>query len=184
MTITYRHKEAVDLLLTILKQMGCSFPSTSLSRNLAIVFGLIRVKHHLRSRTPGDISNMPIMEDAMQIHTQKLLVRLSEISYLFGSNGLLPLSLFKNMNIMLRHGICECSPIHLAGCGLLLTGMLGDLQGGSKMADCALLLLEKLKTRREVASKTKLMADGLVLPWTRPAPLSLKPLLGGKCFLF
>jgi predicted ATPase len=185
MANTYRHKEAVDILLTILKQMGCSFPSTSLSRNLAIVFGLIRVKHSLRSWTPGDISNMPIMKDAMQIHTQRLLDRLSESSYMCGSNELLlPLSLFKNMNIMLRHGICECSPSHLAGCGLLLTGILGDLQGGSKMADYALLLLEKLKTRREVGSNTKMMADGFLLPWTRPAPLSFKPLLEGKCFLF
>jgi predicted ATPase len=76
MTITYKHKEAVDLLLTILKQLGCSFPSTSLSRNLAVIFGLIRAKHSLRSWTSGDISSMPIMKDAMQIHTLKLLDRL------------------------------------------------------------------------------------------------------------
>jgi hypothetical protein len=43
MTSTYRYKESVDLLLTILNQLGCSFPSTiSLSRKLAIVFGLFQ----------------------------------------------------------------------------------------------------------------------------------------------
>ena len=56
--------------------------------------------------------------------------------------------------------MCEYSPMPFMGYGMLLAGLPGDLQGGSKMADYALLLLEKLKTRREVASKTKLMADG------------------------
>jgi hypothetical protein len=91
MISTYRHKEAVDLLLTILKQLGCSFPRTSVSRKLAIVFGLIRAKHSLRSWTPGDISNMPIMKDPMQIHTQKLLDRLGHNAYICGSNEYLPL---------------------------------------------------------------------------------------------
>jgi predicted ATPase len=184
MTHTYRHKEAVDLLLTILKQLGCSFPSTSLSRNLAIVFGLIRVKLSLRSWTPGDISSMPIMKDTMQIHTQKLLDRLSTSAYLCGCNDFMPLAIFKKINSTLKHGMCESSPIAFADYGILLTGLLGDLQGGSKMVEYGLLLLEKLKARREVGSGTILVSDGIVLPWTRPAPLSFKPLLEGNCFLF
>jgi predicted ATPase len=186
MANTYRHKEAIDLLLTILKQLGCSFPRTSLSRNLAIVFGLIRVKHSLRIRSwlPGDISSTPIMRDAMQIHTQKILDRLGNCAYICGHNEYVPLTIFKKQNSTLRHGICEHSPIYFAEYGFLVTGLLGDLQGGSKMADYALLLLEKLKARREVVSRTILFSDGFLLPWTRPAPLSFKPLLEGKCFLF
>jgi predicted ATPase len=185
LTHTYRNKEAFDLLLTILKQFGCSFPSTSLSRNLAIVFGLIHVKHSLRrSWTPGDIANMPIMKDAMQIHTQKLLAKLSHCAYLCGSNQYFPLVQFKNINNALKHGMCDYSPTYFAAYGLLLTGLLGDLQGGSKMADYALLLLEKLKARREAGSRTIVITDGFLLPWTRPAPLSFKPLLEGKRFLF
>jgi predicted ATPase len=137
----YRHKEAVDLVLTILKQLGCSFPSTSLSRRLAILFGLIRVKHSLRSWTSGDISSMPIMKDAMQIHTQKLLYRLGTSAYLCGSNEYLPLAICKAINSTLRHGICEHSLMAWAGYGVLLTGLRGDLrQGGAKMADYALLV--------------------------------------------
>jgi predicted ATPase len=185
MANTYRHKEAVDLLLTILKQLGCSFPSTSLSRKLGIVFGLIRVKLSLRSLTPGDISNMPSMKDAMQIHTQKILDRLCTSAYQCGSTEYMPLAIFKKINNTLRHGMCtKYSPIVFAGYGCFLTGLLGDLQGGSKMADYALVLLEKLKTGQEVVSRTELLADGFLLPWTRPAPLSFKPLLEGKCFLF
>ncbi len=187
MANTYRHKEAVDTLLTILKQMGCSFPSTCLSKNLAIVFGLIRVKCSFRSLTPGDISNMPIMKDAKQIQTQKLVERLGTCAYLCGSNEyvpLVPLCIFKNINSTLRHGMCEYSPIYFSQFGFLLTGLLGDLQGGSKMADYALLLLQKLEMRQEVGdSKTILRTDGFILPRTRPAPLSFKPLLEGKCFL-
>jgi hypothetical protein len=70
------------------------------------------------------------------------------------------------------------------GYGMLLAGLPGDLQGGSKMADYALLLLEQLKNIRDVVSGTKSRAYGLVLPWTRPAQLSFKPLLEGKRFLF
>jgi predicted ATPase len=183
---TFRNKEAIDLLLTILKQLGCSFPSTSLSRKVAILFGLIRVKHTLRSWTPGDISNMPIMKDAMQIHIQKLCERLATCAYLSGSIEYAPLVVlanFKNVKSTLRYGMCVYSPIYLAGYGFLLTGLLGDLQGGSKMADYALLLLHKMKMRREAVSRTRFFSDGFLLPWTRPAPLSFKPLLEGKSFL-
>jgi hypothetical protein len=186
MTYAYRHKEAFDLLLAILKQLGCSFPSTSLSRKLAIVFGLIRVKLSLRSWTPGDFSNMPpITKDAMQIQTQKLLYRLSMSAHFCGDKEYVPLTVFKNMNMTLSHGMCEDSPISFSLYGCLLTVMLGDLQGGSKMADYALLLLQKLKTRREVVSRTRLILDGFLLPWTRQAPLSFKPLLEGKrCLVY
>jgi hypothetical protein len=184
MTTTYRHKEAFDLLLTILKQLGCSFPSTILSRKLAIVFGLIRVKLSLRSWTPGHFSNMPITKDAMQIHTQKLLDRLFLSAYICGDNEYVPLILFKSINSTLRNGMCEHLPLSFAGYAFVLTGLLGDLQGGSKMADYALLLLQKLEMRQEVGdSKTILRTDGFILPRTRPAPLSFKPLLEGKCFL-
>jgi hypothetical protein len=126
------------------------------------------------------------MKDAIQIQTQKLLERLGTCAYLCGSNEympLVPLTIFKNINSTLRYGMCEYSPIYLSQYGFLLTGLLRDLQGGSKMADYALLLLQNGKTRQEVVSRTRLFSDGFLLPWTRPAPLSFKPLLEGKSFL-
>jgi hypothetical protein len=102
------------------------------------------------------------MKDAMQIHIQKLRSRLVTSASVCGSIEYVPLAIFKGINSTLRHGVCEESPNSFAGYGLILTGLLGDLQGGSKMADYALLLREKLKTRRTRGSKTIFLAHGLL----------------------
>jgi predicted ATPase len=170
-----RHAEAIVLLLEILRQLGCTFPKSKASRSLATLAGLAKARATLNSRTPEEIAIMPTMKDSLQIETMKLLDKLGMCSYLCGSDLLL-LAIMKNIRLTLQYGLCEVSPPAFASLGVIYTGVLGDLQAGSKIGDYTLLLLAKLESKSPFSRTTFLLRSG-VYSWTRPFRSSLKCLL-------
>jgi predicted ATPase len=169
--------DAVVLLLDVLRQLGCKFPRSRASRTLATLASLAKARATLNSRTPEEIAKMPVMKDSLKIETMKLLDKLATCSYIC-QKDLLPLVIMKNIQLTLRYGLCESSPPALAAMGMIYTGVLGDLQAGSKIGDYTLLLLAKLESR-STFSRTKFLVCGLVLCWTRPSRSLLKSLLEG-----
>jgi predicted ATPase len=175
-----RNAEAVVLLLKILRQLGCKFPKSSVSRSLATVASLAKAQATLKSRTPEEIAKMPIMTDRLQIETSKLLGKLTICAYQCGSDlkSLAILPTMKNIRLTLRYGVCEESPIAFAMLGVVLSGFLGDLQAGSMIGDYTLLLLTKLESKRTY-SRTMLIVSYFVFSWTRPLRSLLKSFLDG-----
>jgi predicted ATPase len=175
-----RYAEAVALLLKILRQLGCKFPKSSASRSLATVASMVKAQATLKSRTSKEIAKMPIMTDPLQMETSKLLSKLSKIAYQCGSDlkSLTILSIMKNIRLTLRYGVCEESPNAFATLGLVLSGVLGDLQAGSMIGDYSLLLLAKLESKRTYC-RTTYIVSYFVFSWTRPLRGLLKSFLDG-----
>jgi predicted ATPase len=169
-----RHAKANVLLLEILRQLGCTFPKSRALRSLATLSGFAKTRATL-SRTPEEIVTMPSMKDSLQIETMKLVDKLATCSFRRGSD-LLPLAIMKNIRLTLRYGLCEMSPPAFATLGHIFTGVLGEIQAGSKIADYSLLLLAKLESK-STFSRTKFILCGVVLCWTRPYRSLLKSLM-------
>jgi predicted ATPase len=170
-----RMSEAVDLCLDVLKQSGCKFPNKSIPIALSTVAGVVRIKATLKSRTTEEISKIPLMTDARRIENMKLLDKLATYCYQ-GNSALLPLVIFRSLKWTIRYGLCDNAPPTFAGIGLILTGVLFDLQGGSTYGKHALLLMEKLGCKA-TESRTLFVVHSFILPWTRPAQSMLRPLL-------
>jgi predicted ATPase len=169
-----RMSEAVDLCLDVLKQSGCTFPQKSIPIALSTVAGVVRIKATVKSRTTEEISKIPFMTDAGRIENMKILDKLGTYCYL-AANDLLPLVIFRSLKWTIRYGLCDYAPPAFATIGVILTGVLFDLQGGSTYGEHALLLMEKLGCKA-TESRTLMVVYSLVLPWTRPAQSMLRPL--------
>jgi predicted ATPase len=177
MTNSGRHAEAAVLILEILRQLGCKFPKSSASRSLATLASLAKARATLNSRTPEEIAKMPTIKDSLQIETMKLLGKLATCSHLCGSNlALLPI--MRKIRLTLRYGLCEVSPPAFAALGAIMSGVLGDLQAGSRIGDYSLLLLAKVKSKHTF-SRTTFILFRYVFSSTRPFRSLFKSFLEG-----
>jgi predicted ATPase len=150
-----RMPEAVDLCLDVLKQSGCKFPNKSIPIALSTVAGVVRIKATVKSRTTEEISKIPFMTDARRIENMKLLDKLTSYCFQVSSSSLFPLVVFRSLKWTIRYGLCDYAPTAFAAIGLIMTGVLFDLQGGSTYGKHALLLMEKLGCKATKSTGTK-----------------------------
>lgn len=161
-----QHVEATALTLKVLGYLGCKFPKSAPARLLATLAGLVRAKSSLKCRTPDEIEQLPIMQDAMQIETMRLLDKLALYSYLCGSDVCV-LAIMRSMRLTLQHGLCDDSPPAFASFVSVVLGVLGDIQGGKNLGEYSVLMLTKLGSRSMLA-RTKFIAGNFAFTWTRP----------------
>ena len=110
-------KDAMDILLAVLSQLGCHFPKRG--RMLFTLAGLIRTKATIKNRTPEEIAKLNRMEDDSKVEAMRLLDKLATFSYLAQSE-LLPLCILKSLRWTLRYGVSAFSPPAFATVGLIL----------------------------------------------------------------
>ena len=141
---------------------------------LGILVNILRVKATLRSR---DVSKLGKLNDPTRVELMKRLDKLGTIFYMTEDNRL-PLCIFKTLNWTMKYGYCEYSSTAFAGTGILLTGVLNDLPGGSKYGEQALRLLAQSESQI-TAARTMLLVYGFTYAYTTPLRGLLKPLLRG-----
>ena len=88
----------------------------------------------------------------------------------------MPLAIFRGLNWTMKYGYCEYSSVAFATTGMILTGVLNDLQGGSKYGEQALALMARSKAQA-TSSRTMFCVYSFLFPWTKPIGTLLKPLL-------
>jgi predicted ATPase len=166
--------EAKELALDLLKKFKCQFPKNSTMVSLSVLGNIIGVKATMKSR---NVSMLRTLNDPTRKELMKLLDRLTSIFYVTKDDRM-PLAIFKSLNWTLKYGCCDYSSVTFATTGLILTGGLNDLQGGSKYGEQALILLERSKSR-VTAARTMIMVYAFTFSWTKPLRSLLKPLLQG-----
>lgn len=128
----------------------------------------------MKSRDSTKICNL---NDTRRIDIMKLLDKLAVV-FFQANDDRLPLVIFRSLNWTMKYGYCDYSSVSFAVTGMLLMGVLNDLQGGSKYGHHALALMERSKSQTTTA-RTMLMVYAFLFCWTKPARSLLKPLLQG-----
>jgi histidine kinase len=165
--------EARDVMIDILKKnFRCEFPKNPAAIALGIAGSILKIKATMKSR---DVSKLRQMKDTTRIECMKLVDKLS-VDFYLSNDSRMPLCVFRMMNWTMKYGYCEYSPVNFALTGMILAGILNDLQGGSKYGEQALMLLERTKAQ-SAAPRTKFCVYALVFCWTMPVRSLLKPLL-------
>jgi predicted ATPase len=168
-------EEARELSLELLKKLHCHFPKNLALIGVSVVWNVIKIKATMKSR---DVSKLGLMSNTTRMEAMRIMDKLGTIFYLMKDDRL-PLIAFKTLNWTMKYGYCGYLSFAFASTGLILTGALNDLQGGSKYGEQAMLLLERDKSQVAAARTSMLIADSCVFPWTRPLRSLLKTTLRG-----
>jgi predicted ATPase len=86
------------------------------------------------------------------------------------------LVVFRSLNWTFKYGFCDSSPPTIATAGIILTGILDDIQGGSLYGQRAIDLLSQTPSK-STAARTMFCVYALLFPWTQPLTSQLEPLL-------
>lgn len=173
-------QEAATLCLDVLREYGTTFPKSSPAVMSRIVCNVVKIKSSVKSRTAQEVEKMRFMDDPARVEQMRILDKLSTCLY-YSIDELLPLVIFRSLQITLDYGLCVWSPVAFATTALIMAGVLGDLRLGRVYAKYALMLLAKLDSTssKQVESRTILIAHVFALQWTQPMGDILKPVLRG-----
>jgi pentatricopeptide repeat protein len=170
-------RDACDLCRDLLKEMGCKFSEGKIATTIAIATAKRRTKSIVEKLTNEDIANLEELTDPRRIECMRLLDRLFTYSF-YSDRHRFPLYVFRSLQWTLQHGICYLSPPAFATAALIITGIHGDFALGSKLAEQALRLTERLESTAADARTTHI-THSYVLNWTRPCRSLLEPLFNG-----
>jgi len=137
--------EAIQIALQILQQLGVTFPAQPNGEDIGQALG--ETLSILAGRQPLDLIDLPQMTDADQLAIMGLLAGVTASAYVVAPT-LLPLIMLEQVKRSLEYGNSLFSPDGYCGYGLILCGVVGDIESGYQFGQLALLLLEKLDTKK------------------------------------
>jgi len=140
-----KQSEAIQIALQILQQLGVTFPAQPNGEDIGQALG--ETLSILAGRQPLDLIDLPQMTDADQLAIMGLLAGVTASAYVVAPT-LLPLIMLEQVKRSLEYGNSLFSPDGYCGYGLILCGVVGDIESGYQFGQLALLLLEKLDTKK------------------------------------
>ena len=155
--------QAVDLLLRLLKQLG--FPITRNPPKLVILAELIRTKRMLWSKKGQSILDLPKMTDENASAFMKLSARCTT-SIFSAAPEILPLIIFKQVQLSVKYGNSLYSPVGYAAYGFALSSIMGEHERGFYFGEMA-TRLAKINDSAEVQAKVMTMFYGFLAYWKK-----------------
>jgi predicted ATPase/signal transduction histidine kinase/FixJ family two-component response regulator/tRNA A-37 threonylcarbamoyl transferase component Bud32 len=110
-----------------------------------------------------ELINLPRMSDLHKLAAMTLMSSIFASTYI-AAPQLLPLILCKQVELSIEYGNASSSPFAYANYGLLLCGVVGDIDSGHQFGQLALNLLPKLNAR-EITARTVVIVNVFTRPW-------------------
>ena len=164
---------AIKTGLKFLRYLGEKIPQKPNKFN--IWMGFLETKLALVGKKVEDLVNLPPMKDPYKLASMRILSKIVSPSYLAAFNFFLPI-VFKQVILSVKYGNCPESTYAYAVYGLILCGVVGDIESGYEFGEMSLKLVDKLKNR-EFKTKALFIANGFIGHWKKPAQETLQPLL-------
>lgn len=164
---------SIESGLEILRQLGVNLSSRT--NKAYIVAGLLKTKWRLRNKSIENLTSLPQIRDQQLLLMMRILGHLQTTAYIT-SPDLLPLLIFKQIELSLKHGNCAFSPQMYGMYGLILCGVVGDVDTGYQFGELSLKLFDELEDKKERA-KVKMVFYLLIHHWKANVNDSLQPLL-------
>ncbi|MCL1465545.1 hybrid sensor histidine kinase/response regulator [Argonema galeatum] len=166
--------EAVSTGLQVLKLLGVEFPpqpnpsdiGQALGETAAILNGL-RIE---------DLIDLPQMTEPYKLAAMRLLSSIFTPAYLGAAPELVPLTVCKQVPLSIQYGNASVSPFAYANYGLILCGIVGDIDSGYQFGQLALSLLSKLNAQ-EIKAKTVFIVNLFIRHWKEHLRETLEPLV-------
>ncbi|HEY9872407.1 MAG TPA: hypothetical protein V6D12_03180, partial [Candidatus Obscuribacterales bacterium] len=165
--------EAINTALQVLKLLGVEFPAEPNPSDIGQALG--ETAAILNGKRIEDLIELPQMSDRNNLAAMKLMSTIFAAAYI-AAPTLLPLTVCKQVNLSVQYGNASVSPIAYANYGLLLCGVVGDIDSGYQFGQLALNLLSKLNAQ-EIKAKTVVIVNIFIRPWKEHLRQTLEPLV-------
>ena len=168
-------KTAVDTALNALKLLGVDIPKKPSKVN--IFAGLIGSKITLAGKQIEDLADLPEMTDVYKLAAMRILMKVVAPAYI-ASPEIYPLVIFNMVNLCIKYGNSSLSAFAYAQYGIILCGVVGDVDSGYRFNQLALKLLDQFDVK-ETKSQVYISFNYFVRHWKDHAREATEPLLEG-----
>ena len=165
--------EAFNTGLTVLALLGIEFPQTP--SQLDVQLGLEETTSNITGKRIEDLIHLPQMTAPDKLAVMKILSTVFSAAFQ-AMPEMFPLIVCKQVNLSVKHGSASVSAFAYATYGLILCGIVGDIQSGYQFGKLALSLLEQVNAK-EVKTRTMQVVYSFISHWQEPVSETLQPLL-------
>jgi predicted ATPase/C4-dicarboxylate-specific signal transduction histidine kinase/tRNA A-37 threonylcarbamoyl transferase component Bud32 len=133
--------EAVKIGLQVLELMGVSLPESPAPSD--IQQALSETTAALNGKSMDDLLNLPLMTEPDKLATMRILSRMGSPTYQ-AAPALFPLIVLSQVNLAIEYGNSIISPYGYVCYGVILNGVLLEIDAAYQFGELALSLVEKL----------------------------------------
>ena len=167
--------EAVNMGLEILDLLAITFPASPSQDDF--MPALQATQSGLAGKSIDALIEWPEMTDQFNLAAMRILSSVFSASYQ-AAPALMPLFVFKQVNLSVEYGNTAESAFAYANYGLILCAIVSDIDSGYQFGQLALNLLEHFQAK-ELKARTFVIINNLVRHWKEPVKDTLQPLLAG-----
>jgi len=167
--------EAIKTALSVLELLGVTFPKEP--TEIDITQSLQATQAMLADKELETLLELPEMVDPEALAALRILASMTAGVYV-AFPILLPLVVFKQVQLSVQYGNAAASASAYAWYGVILCGVMGEIEAGNQAGELALALLLRFKSK-EFKASTINMVYSFVKPWKYHIQTSLKPLVEG-----
>ncbi|WP_017315697.1 trifunctional serine/threonine-protein kinase/ATP-binding protein/sensor histidine kinase [Mastigocladopsis repens] len=153
--------QALKIGLQVLELLGVALPSSPTQSD--VQQALLETKLALSGKNIQDLSNLPPMTDANKLASATMRILNSLLSSAYqAAPALYPLLACKQVNLSLKHGNAPLSAIGYAMYGVILNGVVQDVEGAEQFGSLALSLIERFNAN-SLKNKALLTIAGCII---------------------
>ncbi|KYC42799.1 hypothetical protein WA1_11740 [Scytonema hofmannii PCC 7110] len=154
-----RHtQETMKTAFSVLKLLGIYFPNKSSKLNTLLKLLLTNLA--LTGKRIEDLNNLPQMTDPYKLAAMRILDRATSAVY-FAAPSLYPLIVLKQVNLSIKYGNAPESAYAYVGYGVILCGVLEDIDSGYQFGQLALNLLKRLNYQKHKTRILQVMSTSI-----------------------
>ncbi|MCU0537266.1 MAG: serine/threonine-protein kinase PknK [Hydrococcus sp. Prado102] len=167
--------EGVAIALEVLKRLDIELPENPTHDDIAIAYH--QTQDLLQGKKPSELAKLAPMTDAKALAAIAILSRTTAAAYM-AVPALYPLIVFKMVGLLATYGNVALSSYIYASYGLLLCGVINDIETGYEFGQLALNLLSQREYGQSKA-KTLFIIYHFLLHWKENVKATLQPLQSG-----
>ena len=164
--------EAIKIALQVLKLLSVGFPESPNPSDIHL--GLGETLSNLTGKRIEDLKDLPDMTDADNKAAMSILASVISAAYQ-AVPELMPLIVFKQVNLSIQYGNVAESSFAYACYGLIMCAIVGDIEAGFQFGQLALSVAGKSDAKKFKA-KTLFAVNGNIIHWKQHFRETLNPL--------
>ncbi|MHC5755381.1 MAG: AAA family ATPase [Nostoc sp.] len=165
--------KAINTGLQVLQKLGISFPEKLSQSDIQLELNIIISRFD--NEPIQDLIQLPEMAQPEKLAAMRILSRITLAAY-HAAPDLVLLLVFKQVNLSIQYGNTFVSPFAYANFGLILCGMVGNIETGYEFGQLTLRLLAHLKIH-SLKARTLFMVTNFITHWKEHIRETSKPFL-------
>ncbi|MFN6464579.1 MAG: AAA family ATPase [Nostoc sp. DedVER02] len=164
--------EAIQIGLQLLQQLGIHLPIQPTFED--VQQALSKTASKLANRRIEDLVDLPMMSEPEVLAAMQLLTSMCASAYL-AVPPLFLLVVLKMVDLLVEYGNMMLAPFAYAAYGIILCGVVFDIEAGYQFGQLALSLLDRLDAK-PIQARTLFAVSNQINVWKTHLKYSLKPL--------